>query len=132
MLLDSEDPLNDIEAAWEHLRDRDGWDQPVGALDEQVLFMCTCMETWIVTDRATLVDHYGNCLQQTGLPALQNLETRSRHDIQNHLTHSTRNCAKVYAKGKDSFVILGKLSPATLEMHLPSFVRTRRILSESL
>lgn len=28
------------------------WDPPTGATDNQVLLMTTCMETWIVADRA--------------------------------------------------------------------------------
>ncbi len=54
MLIDSEEPLDDLEAAWQHLNRHDGWDTPAGASDEQVLFMTTCMQTWIVTDRKTL------------------------------------------------------------------------------
>lgn len=132
MLIDSEDPMDDIEAAWQHLRIRDGWNQPAGAIDDQVLLMCTCMETWIVADRATLSDHYGNCLQQGALPALSNVESRSRQDVQQQLSHATRTCARRYAKGSDSFVILGKLLPDTLEMHLTSFRRARRILNNNL
>jgi len=45
MLIDSEEPLKDLEAAWQHLNRLDGWDAPAGASDEQVLFMTTCMET---------------------------------------------------------------------------------------
>jgi hypothetical protein len=44
MWIDSEDPLTDLEAAWTHLRHRDQWMQPAGAMDDQVLFMTTCMD----------------------------------------------------------------------------------------
>ena len=39
MLIDSEDPIDDIEATWHHLREsqRDGWAKPEGARDDQVL-----------------------------------------------------------------------------------------------
>ena len=47
MLIDSEDPVADLEKTWDHLNSRDQWDKPAGATDEQVLFMTTCMETWI-------------------------------------------------------------------------------------
>ena len=43
--IDSEDALADLERTWAHLKARDGWEQPAGADDEQVLFMTTCMET---------------------------------------------------------------------------------------
>ena len=54
MMIDSEDPLADLEATWDHLMNRDGWEKPPGAADEQVLFMTTCMETWIVADRDSM------------------------------------------------------------------------------
>jgi len=60
LLIDSEEPLDDLEAARQHLHRRDGWERPAGASDEQVLFMTTCMETWIVADRKTLAEHYGS------------------------------------------------------------------------
>ncbi|HTU18222.1 MAG TPA: DUF4276 family protein [Gemmataceae bacterium] len=132
--IDSEDPVADLEATWAHLKARtdDNWDRPNGATNEQVLFMTTCMETWIVADRATLAKHYGAKLQKSALPALHNLEGRPRDVIQNALIHATRNCSNGYRKGKRSFEVLGKLDPATLNKYLPSFVRVRRILDASL
>ncbi len=130
--VDSEGPLANLEAAWAHLEARDHWNQPPGARDDQVLFMTTCMETWIVADRATLDDHYGSNLQQNALPPLDNLENRTRHDIQERLAHATRNCTNAYEKGKRAFIILGLLNPTTLEKLLPSFARARRILNARL
>ena len=132
--IDSEDPMTDVEASWTHLRTRvgDNWPRPAGAADDQVLFMTTCMETLIAADRAALKEHFGAKLQAEALPPMVNLETRNRHDVQDHLAHATRNCTNAYAKGKRSFDILGKLAPATLETHLPSFTRTWRILNKKL
>jgi len=93
--------------------------------------MTTCMETWIVADPETLKSHYGHCLQVSALPSLVNLENRHRHDVQNALTHATRNCSKAYAKGKRSFEVLAVLNPSALEK-LPSFARMVRILKEKL
>ena len=132
MLIDSEEPLADLETAWQHLHLHDGWVTPTGATDEQVLFMTTCMETWIVTDRTTLAEHYGSQLQESALPALQDPESRTRQEVQQKLAHATRNCVNAYAKGKRSFEVLGKLSPTELKKHLPSFRRMLRILGEEL
>jgi hypothetical protein len=132
MWIDSEDPLADLEAPWEHLRRRDNWTKPAAATNDQVLFMTTCMETLIVADHRALADHYGVKLQSSALPPLINLESRDRHDVQDKLEHATRNCSNAYAKGKRSFEPLSKLAPDTLERHLPSFARTRRILNEKL
>jgi hypothetical protein len=132
MWIDSEDPLIELVATWDHLRRRDNWMQPTGATDDQVLFMTTCMETWIVADHAAMKDHYGAKLQASALPSLVDLEHRERHDVQDKLVHATRNCTNAYAKGKRSFEILAKLTPSTLSKHLPSFARTRRILDQKL
>jgi hypothetical protein len=132
--IDSEEAVADIEATWEHVRLRpdDQWEKPDGATNEQVLFMTTCMETWIVADRTTLAEHYGADLQDSALPAFHNLEERARETIQNALSHATRKCSNAYTKGKRSFEVLGLLDPTTLSQYLPSFVRVRRILDASL
>ena len=132
MWIDSEDVVSDPENTWAHLMSRDGWDKPLGATDDQVLLMTTCMETLVVADRKTLASYYDHHLQVTALPPLAALETRSRQDVQNALFHSTRNCGNAYAKGERSFGILAKLSPDVLGEFLPSFARTRRILKERL
>lgn len=130
--IDSEDPLKDLEATWEHLLQRDNWEKPDGATDDQVLFMTTCMETWIVADRETLKKHFGSDLQLSALLPLKKLEERTRKEVLESLEHATRNCSNAYKKGKRSFEILGKLSPTVLEHHLPSFVRVVRILKDQL
>jgi hypothetical protein len=132
MLVDSEDPVENIEAPWKHLKQRDGWPKPAGCRDGQVLLMTTCMETWIVCDRAALAAHYGASLQNSALPALVLLEGKRRGAVQDALVRATRNCSSAYAKGKRSFGILAKLSPAILERYLPSFARCRRILDGEL
>jgi hypothetical protein len=130
--VDSEAPLANLEAAWAHLQAHDQWARPAGAVDEQVLFMTTCMETWFIADRAALKAHFKDALQESALPPLHALESRHRHDVQGQLIHATRACANAYKKGRRSFEILGKLSPAVLAQYLPSFVRVRRILTTRL
>ena len=132
MLIDSEKPVSNPEETWDHLRNCDRWERPDGADDEQVLFMTTCMETWIVADRDTLRQHYGSSLQESALPLLISLEQGNRQDIQEGLKRATRNCSNAYQKGKRSFEILGKLEPETMESYLPAFQRAKRILNEKL
>lgn len=132
MLVDSEDPVADIEKTWGHLKIRDQWEKPAGAVDEQVLLMTTCMETWIVADHQALCEHYGKNFQVSALPPPYALEDRDRHEIHDKLVHATRNCSNAYSKGKRSFEVLGKLDPAVLRRHLPSFARVERILQAEL
>jgi hypothetical protein len=132
MLVDSEEPVADGERPWEHLREFDGWDRPAGAQDDQALLMVTCMESWIAADRDALRAHYGANLQVTALPDLTDMESRPRGSLQDALSDATRTCPNRYAKGRRSFEVLGKLDPATLRPHLPSFRRLERILNDRL
>ena len=130
LLIDSEDPITDIERTWDHLRQRDGWDKPTNAADEQVLFMTTCMETWIAADREALSAAYARRgINVNALPPLDSLEIRSRNDVFNRLGNATGN---QFDKGEESFRALGRLNPETIEPLLPSFARARRILNEKL
>jgi len=97
MLVDSEDPVMDTDKTWDHLKSRDNWDKPAGAIDEQVILMTTCMESWIVSDRAALEAHYGHKLQRSALPPLENLERRGRNDVHDKLVHATRDCSNAYS-----------------------------------
>src|SRR5256885_1626746 len=54
MLIDSEEPMDDIDKPWEHLAKHGPGKKPQRAIDEQVLLMVTCMEAWIVADRTAL------------------------------------------------------------------------------
>lgn len=132
LLVDSEDPLVDIERTWVHLKTRDDWDKPAGAKDEQALFMTTCMETWIVADRDKLKQYYGHMLQENALPPTTNLELRNRDYVHDKLAHATRDCSNAYRKGKRSFIVLGEIRPTELERLLPSFARLKRILNDKL
>ncbi|MBI4889480.1 MAG: DUF4276 family protein [Acidobacteria bacterium] len=131
LLVDSEDPVTDVERTWAHLQSRDNWKRPAGASDEQVFLMTTCMETWIAADRASLRTHFGAKLQENALPALHELENRHRHVVQDALEHATRNCSNQYRKGKRSFEVLAELQTDALGA-LPSFARMARILKMKL
>ena len=129
--IDSEDPVSATDEAWGYLAKRDRWARPEVASNDQVLFMVTCMETWIAADPATLEMHYGKEFHKATLPPLQNLESCSREDVQDRLERATGSCRNAYRKGKRSFVVLGLLSPDALRV-LPSFRRVEGILKARL
>ena len=135
LLVDSEHPVKDIDKTWDHLSERDGWDRPDDAADDQVLLMTTCMETWIAADPTALQNYFDpknkKLIDLRGLPKT-NLESRDRHSVLDCLKHATRNCKTVYAKGKTSFEVIGKVSPDILKEHLPSFKRMLSILDNKL
>lgn len=128
MLIDSEDPVEEIELTWKHLKTRDNWAQPRGAIDDQVLFMTTCMETWIIADLSTLATYYGSNFNKKLIPTT-NLESRNRHEVFGDLVNVSDG---KYSKGKQSFEVLSKINPDAIEPHLPSFQRVRKILNQYL
>lgn len=135
MWIDSEDPMANIDATWAHLAavtTVSKWAKPTGAQDDQVLFMTTCMETWIVAGHMTLRSEYGANLNVKLLPPLVQLENRDRHTIQDNLERATKECKHGYAKGKKSYAVLALLDPEVLRRHLPSFVRVQTILDDKL
>lgn len=135
LLVDSEDPINDGEKPWEHLKIRDTWERPTGAMDDQVFLMTTCMETWIVADRDGLerhYEHYRSCLRKSGLPSTVNLESKDRHQVQDALLSATQDCTNAYTKNKRSFEALANADPAVLRRLLPAFARMERILKDRL
>lgn len=132
MWIDSEDPIAEKEETWKHLKTRDEWDRPQGADDEQVLFMTTCMETWIVADHETLQKHYdGQELVKNRLPRSSNLENVPREKVYQGLKGATERTRNPFEKGKPAFELFGKLNPEALSI-LPSFTRAKRILKEKL
>jgi len=120
-LIDSEDPVADIEKPWEHLKNRpgDGWDRPLGAEDKQVLFMTVCQETWILAD----------VLTKQGKSVPISIESTPKGDIFANLKKVTDGA---YSKehGKQ-FHFLEKVDVKSLEP-LPSFRRIRTILNDEL
>jgi len=130
--VDSEAPVN--QPAWEHLQSRDGWQQPDGAEGDQAQLMVQCMETWCVADRQALREFFGHRLREGVLPALDDLEAKTKDSVQDSPVNATRDCGfqMGYMKGKRSFELLGQLNPAELKKHLPHFERLCEMLSAKL
>lgn len=133
LLVDSEDPVS-AATAWEHLQARDKWERPADVIDDQAQLMVTCMETWIMADRAALNRVFGSSLQTSALLPETNLEVRPRDAVQDALEHATRGCGrgKAYSKGRRSFQVLAFLDPAALKQRLPYFRRLLETLDRFL
>ncbi len=129
LLVDSEEPVT--QTPWAHLRAQAGWERPAAAVDDQAQFMVTCMETWVMADRAALREFFGTHLNEKALLPLNDLEQRLRHQVQEALAQATRLCGRdrQYRKGKRSFRVLASLNPATLRQYLPYFRRLMETLN---
>ena len=112
LLVDAEGPVT-VARPWEHLKTSDGWDQPDTVTDTQCHLMVQVMESWFLTDRKALEDHYGQGYRSNALPPRQSIEQIPKHDVLNGLVQATHNTKKgSYKKGTQSFEILEKLDPA--------------------
>jgi hypothetical protein len=139
LLVDAEDPISSKDTGldapiWKHLNQRDKWEKPDNAHDNQVALMVTSMETWIIADHAALKAFFGPKLKEKYLPPLLNLESRERRDVFAALEKATEDCGKdrQYRKGVKSFQLLATLNPATLQQHLPHFQRFIDVLRHHL
>jgi hypothetical protein len=135
LLIDSEDPVEDLNKPWQHLSTRagDSMPRPNDVADDQALLIQTCIETWMVADRASLRSHYRpDCFRENALLPLEGIETRDRHSIQASLVSATKACKNSYEKNKRSFELLGNLDPEFLKENLSDFARVHRILQRKL
>ena len=108
LLVDAEAPVKKAEP-WEHLKDRDGWDRPEGASDDQCHLMVQAMESWFLADRAALGEFYGQGFQANALPSNPQIEQVAKNDVVNGLNRASRNTTKGrYDKGRHSFEILAE------------------------
>ena len=129
LLVDSEDPVADANqpdvnpsGAWTHLNERDLWQRPPGANDDQAQLMVTTMETWLIADRSAFSAYFG--INENALPRDSALESRSKQDVLNKIEDATRRSSKRrYHKGNHSFDLLGRVAPAELRRWLPHFQR---------
>jgi hypothetical protein len=109
LLVDSESPVNPgfKNIPWQHLRNRDGWEKPNGATDEQVHLMVECMENWFLSDPQALLIFFGQGFNPRSLPRNSNIETISKSDVLRSLENASRQTQKgQYDKGAHSFKIL--------------------------
>ena len=134
LLVDSEAEVRGGDGPWSHLARVDGWARPEHADDDQAQLMVQCMETWCVADRKTLRSFFGQHLQERALPPLDNLEGRSKDDVQRGLKDATRKCGcdRKYEKGRRSFELLAELDPDALKETLPHFARLCECLDRKL
>ena len=113
LLVDSEGPVK-AAGPWEHLKDRDEWNCPAGAGKDSAHLMVQMMESWFLADRECLASYFGDGFRASALPAPQQaIEEISKQDLERALQESARQSSKRrYAKGRDSFALLGQLDAA--------------------
>lgn len=128
LLVDAEAPVKKAQP-WEHLKDRDGWDRPEGASDDQCHLMVQAMESWFLADRAALGEFYGQGFHANSLPSNPEIEQIAKKDVDDGLNRASRNTTKRrYDKGRHSFEILARIDPAKVANASPQARRFINVL----
>lgn len=101
---------------WLHLQQRkgDGWEKPAHSDDLQCHLMVQCMEAWLLADRNTLKQFFGQGFKENALPAATNsLERTGKQQIYTALATASRDCKtkSAYGKGEHSFKLLALTDP---------------------
>ena len=114
LLVDSEAPVAEGSGPWRHLKDRDNWNEPAGATDDNVHLMVQCMEAWFLADKDCLAAFFGRGFNQNALPGRPDIEDTAKVDVLDGPKNATRQCQPrgEYGKGRHSFDILEKIDPA--------------------
>ena len=126
LLVDSEElVVENCESPWQHFQKRTGdqhWTKPQNASNDDAHLMVCCMESWFLADRDTLRRYFGQGFNENVLPNENNpIESISKQTILDGLKNATRHCkTKIpYAKGEHSFVLIGRIDPAKVELASP-------------
>ena len=132
LLVDSEAPVS--EKPWNHLKNRDKWDRPSDAADDQAHLMVQCMESWFLADREHLANFFGQGFTEKSLPGNENVEEIPKKTLLSSLKMATRRTKTKgeYGKRQHSFIILGGLDPAKVKAaskHAADLLKTLDLIS---
>lgn len=125
LLVDSECSINPaFNSPWQHLHNRDGWQRPNGATDEQVHLMVECMENWFLADPQKLEEFFGQGFNTNSLPNNPNIDSITKVDVLRKLENASRQTQKgQYGKGAHSFKILEIIDAQKVVTASPSAAR---------
>ena len=101
LLVDSEGPVGTHVSPWDFLRDneRDKWQKPPDAEDDQAHLMVQCMEAWFMADLETVVKYFSEHAKTTKQPKVsRDIEQIPKATIMDVL----RKAARRFHKGKDT------------------------------
>lgn len=120
LLVDSEAPASSDRSPWQHLRNRDRWERPDGARDEQAHMMVQCMESWFLADVPALEGYFGAGFRSASLPQRFDIENIPKRDVFTQLHSASRDSRRgVYDKGSHSFDVLAQIDPEKVIQRSP-------------
>ncbi len=117
LLVDAEDQVTDFGKVWDHLKTRDGWENPGVGDDRGHLMVCT-MEAWFVADHETLARYFHKDIDK--VPEYANVEGVSKGTIEALMTKvSTGPGHHAYEKIRDGIRLLSRIRPAIVQAKAP-------------
>lgn len=121
LLIDAEAPVAQGQSVWAHLRQRDQWEPPNGATEENTHLMVQCMESWLLADIEALSRYFGQGFQASALPRNPNIEAVPKQEVFRALQSATRQTKTKgeYSKGGHSFAVLALIDPAKVHRASP-------------
>lgn len=126
LLIDSEELIDAKQSCWDHLRTIDKWVCPPSATNEQVHFMATCVEAWLVADKDELEKFYG---QSLNVHTTQNIEMVPKKDLQDRLETAIKATSKKkYSKSEHVPELLKTLDASVVRKRAPHCDRLFREL----
>ncbi len=130
LLVDAEAPVDPEKTIWGHLKDRDGWEPPTGATEENTHLMVQCMESWFLADPNALAGYFGQGFQDSALPKNPNIEDIPKKAVLQALESATRKTKTkgTYSKGGHSFAILALIDTAKVRRASPHAERLATVL----
>lgn len=117
LLVDSEELISSNNK-WEHVKNKDSWNKPLTADEENIFFMVICMESWFLADKDGLKKFFGTGFNAGRLPQTTSPESIDKTTLYDGLKKATKNTSKgEYGKGQHSFKILTYLDACKVENH---------------
>ena len=70
LLVDSEGPVEPHVSPWDYLwvNEKDKWEKPKNAEEDQAHLMVQCMEAWFMADREAVVEYFGKRVKISDFP----------------------------------------------------------------
>lgn len=110
LLVDSEELISSS-SKWEHVKNRDSWNKPLTADEENIFFIVICMESWFLADKDGLKKFFGTGFNAGRLPQTTSLESIDKTTLYDGLKKATKNTRQ------HSFKILTYLDACKVENH---------------
>lgn len=118
LLVDSEDNITNDKTKWKFVENRDKWEKPIEASEENIFLMVVCMESWFLSDTGGLKKFFEKDFDESKLPKTDSLENIDKKSLYEGLKKATKETTKgEYGKGQHSFKILKYLDAVKVSNH---------------